>query len=272
MATDFLYTTAPLVEVIAEIHWELQPLLAIPNAALDPHFAVLSREFGRITRDAGYDFTERMIPEQMPTEMFPHMPLIRYRRSAKEWPLFQLGPGILTVNIVPPYNGWDNYRYYVRQAVDWLFLSYPLPHDYLKLKKLELHYLDGFTSRLGFKKFRQFINTSFVLSIDVPEHIAQLSNAPDDTVFQLEMQLPIGTPSDSLAVLKLAPGTVGTEQAVIMELLCRTEQMAERQDSDSVLRWMDGAHGVLRRLFDVITSEPLKTAMGPKIELKEDIR
>jgi len=268
MAKDFLYKTAPLIEVIAEVHWELQPLLAIPNAAIDPHFPVLLREFRELAKAGGFSWIEQLVPDQIPTEMFPHSPRVRYRREPEKWPLFQLGPGILAINIVPPYEGWNAYRQYINQAIDWLFTSYPLPDKYLKISKLELRYLDGFTRALGYSNYLDFVRKELTFNFTVPAHIAALFKAPQEALFAVEMQLPVASPSESLAVFKLSPGQVKNEDALIMEMTCRTARPAGSQKPSAILQWMDTAHSLLREAFAQITSESLKTRMGPKIELE----
>jgi uncharacterized protein (TIGR04255 family) len=207
--------------VIAEIHWELQPLLAIPNAAVDPHFPVLTHQFGDLAHGAGYSRVERLVPDQVPTEMFPHRPLFRYRRPPEEWPIFQLGPGLLAINIVPPYNGWAAYSAYIKQAVEWLFAAYPLPEKYLKVERLEVRYLDGFTKMLGYSNYLTFINEQLTLDIKVPPHLATLSNEPQRAILGMEIQLPAASPKESLAVFKFSPGKVRNDDALIMEMLCR---------------------------------------------------
>jgi uncharacterized protein (TIGR04255 family) len=147
MASDFLYQNAPLIEVITELHWSLQPLIAIPNAAIDPHFAILSSKFTELARETGFVHVERLLPEQIPLEMMPHRAVFRFRRAAETWPLFQVGPGVFTANIVPPYQGWGDFRQSISSGLDLLLASYPLRPSYFRIEKLELRYIDGFTKR-----------------------------------------------------------------------------------------------------------------------------
>ena len=270
MTNDFLYTTTPLIEVITEVRWQLQPLLAIPNAAIDPHFSVFAREFTERAKAGGFGLVERLVPEQMPTEMFPYAPLIRYRRSLTQWPLLQLGPGVLAVNNVPPYQGWASYRAYLEQAVAWLFATYPMPEKYLTITKLEVRYLDGFTKTLGYSTYLDFMNNSLNFGVKVPDRIAELSEAPQNAVIAVEIQLPSVSPKNSMAVLKSSPGKVRNDDALIMELLCRTEHNADVQKPEAILQWMDSAHNLVRDVFNRLTSDELKERMGPKIELKGD--
>jgi uncharacterized protein (TIGR04255 family) len=199
--------------------------------------------------------------------MFPHRPLFRYRRPPEEWPIFQIGPGLLAINIVPPYNGWKAFGPYITQAVDWLFAAYPIPDKYLKIERLELRYLDGFTKMLGYSNYLTFINQQLTFDITIPPHIAALSSEPQNAVLTMEMQLPTTSPKDSLAVFKFVPGKVRNDDALITELTCRADRPTNTQGPPDILQWMDAAHELLREAFDRLTSESLKTQMGPRIEL-----
>jgi uncharacterized protein (TIGR04255 family) len=267
MANDFLYAKAPLIEVITEVHWALQPLLAIPNAAIDPHFSILSEKFADQARTAGFGLLESLLPGQVPIEMFPHRPLLRYRRTPKEWPIFQLGPGLLAINIIPPYRGWREYEAYVAQGVGWLFVSYPLPENYLKIEKLEVRYIDGFTKMHGLSNYLEFVKQQLTIQVGVPPRIAELSRAPEAATMILEMVLPTAAPSNSSLLLKIAPGKVREEDALIMELGCRTTHPAEIQNPAQIMKWMSSAHTLLRETFERITSDSLKVQIGPKTEI-----
>jgi uncharacterized protein (TIGR04255 family) len=267
MGNDFLYAKAPLIEVVTEVHWALQPLLAIPNAAIDPHFSILSENFAAQARTAGFGLLETLIPGQVPIEMFPHRPLFRYRRTATEWPIFQLGPGLLAINIVPPYGGWREYEHYITKGVEWLFLSYPLPKSYLKIEKLEVRYIDGFTKTHGLSNYLEFVKEELNIQIGVSPRLAELSKAPEAATMLLDMVLPAATPNNSSLLLKIAPGKVREEDAVIMELGCRTTRTAEIQNPPQIMEWMNSAHFLLRETFERITSDSLKVQIGPKTEI-----
>jgi uncharacterized protein (TIGR04255 family) len=269
MTKDFLYTKAPLVEVIAELRWKLQPLLAIPNAAVDPHFPLLNQQFGEILKQSEFSRIERLLPDQVPTEMFPHKPLLRYRRQTADWPLIQLGPGLLAMNIVPPYNGWAEFRGFISKVVQWLFQAFPIPEKYLKIETMELHYIDGFTDSLGYSNELAFLNEGLTLGIGIPERLRSLSNDLAGSRISMEIQIPVSKPQGSLAIVKLGPGKVKDQNALVMELLCKREGVDSIQTQAAVLEWMDGAHALLREAFARVTSEKLKQEMGPTIELGE---
>jgi uncharacterized protein (TIGR04255 family) len=199
--------------------------------------------------------------------MFPHRPLIRYRRTPKDWPIFQLGPGLLAVNIVPPYRGWREYESYVTRGVDWLFASYPLPESYLKIEKLEVRYIDGFTRTHGLANYLDFIKQELTIQLEIPPRIAELSDAPEAAKMTVELQLSTALPKNSSLALKIAPGKVREEDALIMELVCRNGHTGEFRTSAQIMEWMGSAHHLLRETFERITNDSLKERIGPKTNI-----
>jgi uncharacterized protein (TIGR04255 family) len=267
MARDFLYKNAPLVEVIAEIHWVLQPLLLLPNAAVDPHLSVLTNQFQERAKAGGFGRAERLVPEQMPAEMFPHKPLMRFRPTDKDWPILQLGPGLAAVNMIPPYDGWQAFGPLVRQGADLLYASYPMPDKYLKLERLELRYVDGFTKELGFSNYMEFVARSLRLDLRLPEALAPMSPTPESATVMAEIHLPLKAPDQSAAVLKVGRGKINNNDGLVMEIACRSENVGSIQNPADVNAWMNSAHGAVREIFDRLTSNELKERMGPKTEI-----
>jgi uncharacterized protein (TIGR04255 family) len=154
------------------------------------------------------------------------------------------------------------------QAVEWLFATYPLPEKYLKIERLEVRYLDGFTKMLGYSNYLTFLNEQLTLDVKIPSHIAALSNSPQRAILGIEMQLPAASPKDSLGVFKFVPGKVRNDDALIMEVICRVDHPADTQSPTDILQWMNSAHEMVREAFARLTSDALKTQMGPRIELE----
>jgi uncharacterized protein (TIGR04255 family) len=99
---EFVYDKPPLIEVICEIRWRLQPLVSAPGTAIDPHFSSFSDDFTNMCKTSSFSLVERINPENVPVEFLAGHPIYRFRKQQNQWPLFQIGPGLLTVNDVPP--------------------------------------------------------------------------------------------------------------------------------------------------------------------------
>ena len=166
---DYLYENAPLIEVIAEIHWALKEIESVPGVRIDPFYDLFRDNFLRDAQSKGLCNVEELIPGLVPLELSSGKPRIRLSTKPKEWPLVQVGPGVLTSNIVPPYNGWSAFEPFLFQQIDRLFSSYPLSEKTFRVTKIHLRYVDGFDEeRFGFKNYASFVNK--MLGIPMPLH------------------------------------------------------------------------------------------------------
>ena len=143
---EYLYENAPLVEVIAEVHWALKELQTAPNSKIDPYYDLFREQFLHYVSERGLINQQELVPSIVPPELFPNQPQLRIRKRTVRWPLAQVGPGILTANIVPPYNGWSEFSPFLGMLVDGLFQSYPMATKTLRVEKLHLRYINGFGS------------------------------------------------------------------------------------------------------------------------------
>jgi len=274
---SFCYQNAPLLEVIAEIRWKLQSLQAIPDAAIDPYFEDFEIEFHRQIQAEGYTYREEIIPEDIPREFTGGQPMYRYRKAANSWPLFQVGQGIFTVNMVPEpeYSGWSQFYPIVEKEIKVLFETYPLAQKYLKIDHTELRYINGFTSKHGYTKttYAQFVEQMLNMksSID-PSIVGAFADTLDNlyhvnqTVFDLNDLL------GAKGIIKVAPGRRATnhssEEAVLLELIVRSKGPDLFSNAGSIISWMGEAHRIIRNLFQSLTSESLKHYIGPKNDIK----
>lgn len=267
MEQDYLYENAPLIEVIAEVFWSLLPLTALPGAAIDPHFPSFSEQFRQLAHARGYVSVERTIPEGMPLELIGGQPVFRFRTKPGSWPLYQIGPGIFTCNIVPPYDGWAAFRRSIKDGLDMLFDAFPAAEKNLKVQNTSLRYVDGFTARHGLSESSgAFVAEHLGVSLRARDQfLHRFSSDPSRLIAAIEAQFPLKEPAETLAVVKVAPGQKDGQQAVIVELRATGAGGAAPEPSrEAILGWMDAAHRSLHDLFEFMTSEELKKHMGPK--------
>jgi hypothetical protein len=99
----------PLVEAIFELRWELQE--HEPGMKIDPHYKILiGRIYDRINRvSAEYPFHEPLATATIPDEMVGYVVQHRFRKGENEWPLIQIGPGVITLNDTKGYV-WEDFE------------------------------------------------------------------------------------------------------------------------------------------------------------------
>jgi uncharacterized protein (TIGR04255 family) len=129
----------PLVEVIFELRWGLE---GPPGIAVDPYYQMLIGQFYSAVK-ADYSFWERLPTAEVPEALAPYTPHHRFRVANNQWPLVQIGPGILTVNDTENYV-WDS-SFYPRCAalIDTLFNIYPDSNERLRIFEVTLRYVDA---------------------------------------------------------------------------------------------------------------------------------
>ncbi len=266
---DFIYTSPPLIEVISEVRWETTPVAAIPGASIDPHFPVFNKKFSDRVKKNGFEFVKRVVPQEIPIEYTGGSPIFRYRKTKNSWPLYQTGPGLFTANIVPPYNGWKEFKKYLDEGVTHLYSSYPLPQEYLRIKRLELRYMDGFLPTHGpIKRYPEFLEDYLGIQLRMPNFPIKEAAAAS---FIGEIHIPLPNLDKSLGIITIKPGQVTKNEkrsdAIIMELIIRKNEFPPQFQKKHVTSWFNKAHAVLHDWFNKkICSKELKGTFGERRE------
>jgi uncharacterized protein (TIGR04255 family) len=126
----------PLVEAIFELRWQLKEFA--PEMRFDPHYSLLvGGLYQKLKKD--YPFHEELMPLMPSTE---YMAQHRFRKSKDEWPLVQIGPGIITVNATREYV-WEDFQKRILIATKGLFDTYPGERNELETQSLTLRYIDA---------------------------------------------------------------------------------------------------------------------------------
>lgn len=268
---DYLYENAPLVEVIAELHWSLMTLDSTPDSKIDPHYEAFLEPFLSYATLRELTNREELVPSIVPLELLPNKPRLRLRSAENEWPLVQVGPGIVTANIVPPYQGWRAFQPFLHQLIEALFATYPLAARTLHVEKLQLRYIDAFDESFGFDRYAQF--ASYVLEINAPlseAFLAEVFGKDAEYSYLVENRLANTTPEGSHSVIKCSPGTLRNKKALILEMYCESNFPKKHTVGVAdVVSWFDEAHKRLHFQFDRLTTPALKELMGEKKEIAQ---
>ncbi|GJL64392.1 MAG: hypothetical protein NPIRA04_30460 [Nitrospirales bacterium] len=268
-AKDFVYSTPPLVEVISEVRWETTPVEAIPGASIDPHFLVFNKKFSDRLKKTGFEHVQRVVPDGVPIELTSGNPIFRFRKAKNAWPLYQSGPGLFTANIVPPYKGWKEFKKFLDEGLTHLYSSYPLPNEYLRIKRLELRYMDAFQAKHGaIKRYPEFLEEHLGIVLRLPN----LSDKEAMAASLIgDIHIPLPNIDNSLGIISLKTGQITKNdkktEAIIMELIIRKNEFSPQFNKRNIVSWFNKGHSLLHKWFDQVCSDELKATFGEKREL-----
>jgi uncharacterized protein (TIGR04255 family) len=128
---------APLQEVVLDIKMNLD-FDKNTNAFYDNEFESAAFQFSKLC-SLDFNYTEIIKPSLIPTNTFLFRPTHRFRKIKDGYPLYQLGPGIFTVNQIGSEYTWIDFLELIIEGIDNLRKSYSKE---LTIQAIELRYVD----------------------------------------------------------------------------------------------------------------------------------
>lgn len=238
---------APLVEAIFEVHWKLKPDPDPTVGGTDPYAKVLlGRLYDRLQTD--YKVYEALPAAGVPDQMVNFAPQHQFRVAEKQWPLVQLGPGILTLNDTHEYD-WPDFRRRSTQAIAWLYEAYPDAEHRLEINDVRLRYIDAIPLSSENSDFLDFMARKMGVEFRFPEAaLVALGVSPKPlgmkTVFSYPATLPIG-----LLQLEFSHVLREGNPIILWETTLRSHENAAPSLPGGFESWLDQAHNVTHSLF-----------------------
>lgn len=236
----------PLIEVVFELHWRSK------KGYPDPDYRLLIGAFYEHIKSE-FPVFEPLPTVHIPEEAIPpNNKIVQYRfwSENKTWPVVQLGPGILTVNMNKNYGGWATFKPVIEKVVEKFLNSYPNKEN-LALERLILKYLDVFRvdfskdNVLDYLKSKLHVNLSVDLGDDPRK--ANLSEAPINIDLKLEHQ--INEPEGVLG-FRFFKALVEDEEGLVMESYVISKESPQSDlTKESIAIWLDQAHNMTEFIF-----------------------
>jgi len=229
---------APLQEVIFEVRWD---------AEVDPASGVMQDKEFSMAAGRFHVYVEKEFPHvdnrqpfyDMAPQAFMYQAVRQYRPAEGQWPLFQLGPGVFTVNDTNKDYDWQGkFSPLVAKGLDRLEKAYEggLPYS-----QAALRYIDAVRVKdLGFEDWGTFIpghlNFSFKNDFDhgmVPKDVSfqQLFSLEDGS--QLHLNISSGKDGE------------GNEQMIWQTSVIKAGSFTK----ESLLQWAESAHAKSSEIF-----------------------
>lgn len=265
------YKNAPLVELVAEVRWGTGGVVGAPPQGAGPVMVATGQyeeffmRFGSRLGTLGYDRIERLVPPGFPT--LPFQTIYRFRKTEQEQgqgtTLYQVGAGVFSANITPPYHSWKQFRPVVEKGIELLLETRNAAEQNVPFDISNLRYInafgDKFTKGLSVAKFVQEV-LGFKIELPIAVRNEASPNSEIKPLFQLSIPLKI----QQQMSLFLTEGIVHGLPAIVMDLTVTNDTSIKPIKGD-VMTSFDMARQVIHNVFVGITKE-LSPIMEPVAE------
>lgn len=243
MTTPRVLPNKPLVEAILEVRWALHS--APDGPPVDPHYKILvGRLFDRF--QPTYPSHEQLPTAMMPDELVPYIPQHRFRASEGQWPLVQVGPGVLTVNETTAYT-WPDFKNRAIKAVETLFGVHPGGQDF-RLTSASLRYIDAVALPDDSDPLA-FIGAKLKTQLQLPAALFASGRVTEQAKgLDVRVAMPCNAPQGQIA-LQFRSGQREEKPAVIWEVALQSLGADVPKDVTAFQAWLQSAHELLDEWF-----------------------
>lgn len=233
---------APLQEVIFELLWEIG--FDQQGNPVDNEFEFAQGLFAsKVLKE--FPIRKRTIPEGVPIKIYPKT-IHQFWKDSNEWPVVQIGPGILAINDTELNYDWNSSFYpLIKKGIGLLEDSYD--HDLL-YKNVSLRYIDAVQMSSNERgDLLKYINSKFKIELfnkfTIP---GSLSNLNLTQTFDVDQ--------DTKVSLILNDGIDKFNRPA---LIWQTHILSNsRKNKSQVIQWVHNAHKVTSDLFvDILNKD-----------------
>jgi len=247
------FSNPPLVEAIFELRWKLKEVGS--GIKVDPHYKLLIGSLFSKLKEK-YPFHEPLPASTMPDEISCYVIQHRFRTGKEQWPLVQIGPGIVTLNATNEY-GWIDFRDRVFDLLKNLFDIYPDKESFSVnnilmryINAIEFDYISNSIFNFLSKKMKidMFINKSLFKNENINKQPSSF-----DLKYVFEVSKPIGN-----IHLRLARGKKDDINGLIFEFFFQTQNKYVPNRTGEILDWVSQSHDLIEDWFLKLTKGDLK--------------
>ncbi len=238
----------PMVEVIFELRWELIQDQQTGRMR-DPSYPMMyGRLYERLKKD--FPFIEDLPSTQAHPEATPFVPRHRLRKDRTGYPLFQVGPGILTVNDAKGYT-WTDYKSIILRLIESIVELYPGEQHPLNFIRTELRYVNAIRFDIARVNSLAFLAEKLHTKIEVdPELFEVNSMGESPNALALNLSFPLQRPVGNLA-LNVNIGQVEGKPAMIQQTVIQSFGEMVPIDREMFSPWLQEAHAAAENTFQV---------------------
>lgn len=246
------YPKAPLVEAIFELKWKL--LDNRNGMPVDNNYTLLIGSLQSKLNEK-YPFHDTLPTINLPEEIAKWVVQHQFRKEKNSWPLYQIGPGILTFNETQGYY-WPNFSNDLKEVVSTFFEKYPdinklIIHD-VSLRYLDVLNFDFSTNVLDF--FSKELGIKFELPPDIFGEIVT-KKTPINPDFRI-----VYPTDDSLneTGIRISRGNANGGNSLMFEFFISSVQNSSLKDKEDIFKWVDASHEITSKWFKIVFKQKIE--------------
>lgn len=235
---------APLLEVIFELRWQM-----VSSDDWSKYPYLHGDLFSLLKND--YPVRELLTPTELPSELLINRPVYRVK-SENTYPLYQVGPGLITLNTTGSEYDWSNYS----KSIDSLLKAFLTVYKFDKEKQVSptLSYFDFFKIDWSTENIMSFIKEN--LNIHISHNFFDTSDFPHTFGWNIGYDLSIGK-----TILNINTGLNNkNERGIIVQTRIEGDDCIP--EISTLQKWLSEAHEFCSMLFKNLTKGTLFTSFN----------
>lgn len=229
---------APLIEVIFEIRWRIQNNQDLQNSQY------LHGDMYATLKDK-YPVRESLVPPELPLEILIGKPVYRFRKKPDQYPLFQVGPGLLTLNTLDDEYYWHTFYNNSKEILE----SFNAVSSTEAINEINpiLTYIDFFPFDFEKSNVIDYLNKNF--NITYKQNFIE-SGHPKGLNIEFHYEIDQGNIS-----IFFQKGKHNNGNGIVLKTKLNGPTL--ELEIKSLLNWLDQAHGFCSKTFEKLTEGPL---------------
>lgn len=226
---------APLLEVIFELRWKMS------SSEHWEKYSFLPGDLYSLMKDK-YPLRELLVPGDFPHELLVDKPMYRYR-DKNQYPLFQIGPGLLTLNTVEAFYEWELYFKEIKDLMEKFLNTYNFPED--DVVRPSLAYYDFLELDWENRNVLEYISSN--LNLNVNQHFYEVTESPNLFNWGIGYKSDLGN-----LIIRIDAGTNNSnKKGLIIQI--QINGLDKKVDLKSLSKWLNDAHLLCSDLFREMT-------------------
>jgi len=231
---------APLVEIVLELRWKI-----MNKSDLSKVQYLYGDLYSELKQK--YPHRESIVSTEIPLEILINQPVHRFRSAPNDYPLFQVGPGIITLNTTDSKYYWNTFSEWAEELISAFLKVYPMEtNDKITPSIL---FLDFFSFDFEKDDIHKYINDKF--NITFGQSFIESEKYPTNINLGFYYKIPIG----DLSITFQKGKSSSQQDGIILQTRINGNSLNVNKEEISV--WINKSHEFCSDLFKKLTEGEL---------------